>query len=426
MLSFCIVRDGSPASSSSSESEDSVDPVLQKTIGNLLPGKSLWGAAISTAQSANKQNHLLRRTGLDEDMMEIAAWFAGQGGQGNDFSELLGQSLRLFLRHCDPKKCELSVRKAGEMLEALRSDFGAADPTPTAAGSGTGTESPGTFAPGQREGWTLQLLGLQGETKVLRNLPCQITFGNLHEKIREVTGAKDQGCDVKLMLNGTVLQHSRATVLSDMSRCNGMELTYLMQPLGVAEDARFAAAAQQAALREEEEMNLPTQVLPGVYFGHMEPPNLGRLPASRRVSHLQQVQQRKIREDTVEQRHRYQISDEDVLLPPPVDPRLGAVLTTTAMPLPPRRDCYGTYCVESSSMRPRGTAHRKAAVATWDAPKDGAEQKVLSKEEQDRLKEEKAAYDDWRRQVMVCTRLLNTHINRFETDPVKAGPQYVF
>ena len=31
------------------------------------------------------------------------------------------------------------------------------------------------------------------------------------------------------------------------------------------------------------------------------------------------------------------------------------------------------------------------------------------------------------RQVMVCTRLLNTHINRFETDPVKpTGPQYMF
>lgn len=241
------------ASSSSSDSEDSVDPVLQKTIGNLLPGKSLWGAAISTAQSASKQNHLLRRTGLDEDMMEIA---------------------------------------------------------------------------------------------------------------------------------------------------------------------RFAAAAQQAVLREEEEMNMPTQVLPGVYFGHMEPPNLGRLPTSRRISHLQQVEQRKIREDTVEQRDRYQISDEDVLLPPPLDPRLAGIQSAMPMPLPPRRD--------SSSIKPRSTAHRKAAVATWDAIKEVSEQKVLSKEEQDRLKEEKVAYDDWRRQVMVCTRLLNTHINRFETDPVKAGPQYVF
>lgn len=148
-------------------------------------------------------------------------------------SELLGQSLRLFLRHCDPKKCEHSVRKAGEMLEALRSDFGlAATDTPTVWSTGTDTAgTAGTLLPGQQEAWTLKLLGLQGETKVLRNLPCQITFGNLHEKIREVTGAKDQGCDVKLMLNGTVLQHSRATVLSDMSRCNGMELTYLMQPI---------------------------------------------------------------------------------------------------------------------------------------------------------------------------------------------------
>ncbi|CAL1146464.1 unnamed protein product [Cladocopium goreaui] len=402
-------------------------------------------------------------------------------------SELLGQSLRLFLRHCNPKKCEHSVRKAGEMLEALRSDFGlAATDTPTAWSTGTDTAgTAGTLLPGQQEGWTLKLLGLQGEAKVLRNLPCQITFGTLHEKIREVTGAKDQGCDVKLMLNGTVLQHSRATVLSDMSRCNGMELTYLMQPIvphlgrmlaplqslprksridpealmrayetsynqqrrsvqWAVEAARareerltqlisqspegsmwnlsclgsrpFAAAAQQAVLREEEEMNMPTQVLPGVYFGHMEPPNLGRLPTSRRISHLQQVEQRKIREDTVEQRDRYQISDEDVLLPPPLDPRLAGIQST--MPLPPRRD--------SSSIKPRSTAHRKAAVATWDAIKEVSEQKVLSKEEQDRLKEEKVAYDDWRRQVMVCTRLLNTHINRFETDPVKAGPQYVF
>lgn len=234
-----------------------MDPVLQKTIGNLLPGKSLWGAAISTAQSASKQNHLLRRTGLDEDMMEIA---------------------------------------------------------------------------------------------------------------------------------------------------------------------RFAAAAQEAALREEEEMNMPTQVLPGVYFGHMEPPSLGMLPASRRISHLQQVERQKRREDTEQQRDRYQISDEDVLLPPPLDPRLAGLGTMPLMPqsipLPPRRD--------SSSMKPRGTAHRKAAVATWDATKEVSEQKVLSKEEQEKLKEEKVAYDDWRRQVMVCTRLLNTHINRFETDPVKAGPQYVF
>lgn len=128
------------------------------------------------------------------------------------------------------------VRKACEMLEALRSDFGlAATDTPTAWSTGTDTAgTAGTLLPGQQEGWTLKLLGLQGEAKVLRNLPCQITFGTLHEKIREVTGAKDQGCDVKLMLNGTVLQHSRATVLSDMSRCNGMELTYLMQPLGFA------------------------------------------------------------------------------------------------------------------------------------------------------------------------------------------------
>ena len=144
--------------------------------------------------------------------------------------DYLSQWIEIFEMGCG------KVLKAGEMLEALRSDFGlAATDTPTVWSTGTDTAgTAGTLLPGQQEGWTLKLLGLQGETKVLRNLPCQITFGNLHEKIREVTGAKDQGCDVKLMLNGTVLQHSRATVLSDMSRCNGMELTYLMQPLGFA------------------------------------------------------------------------------------------------------------------------------------------------------------------------------------------------
>ena len=127
------------------------------------------------------------------------------------------------------------VRKAGEMLEALRSDFGAGTDSLTAWSTGTDSAgTAGTLPPGQQDGWTLKLLGLQGETKVVCNLPCQITFGHLHEKIREVTGAKEQGCDVKLMLNGTVLQHSRATVLSDMSRCNGMELTYLVQTLGFA------------------------------------------------------------------------------------------------------------------------------------------------------------------------------------------------
>eukprot|EP00434_Breviolum_minutum_P021843 symbB.v1.2.019277.t1/scaffold1573.1/size110978/3 len=240
-----LIQQDSSATASTTDSEesaDSVDPVLQKTIGNLMPGKSLWGAAIKTAQVANKQKHLLRRTGLDEEMMELA---------------------------------------------------------------------------------------------------------------------------------------------------------------------KFAVAAQQAALREEEEMNMPIQVLPGVYFGHLEPPNVSRLPASGRIAHLQKMEKRKVREDTVDQRERYNIPDEDPSLLAPLfgDPR-------GAFPMPFSRDAGKT---------------RRKAVNTWDpGAAKTSDQKVLSQEEQAKLKEEKVAYDDWRREVMVCTRLLNTHINRFETEPVKGAPQYQF
>lgn len=145
---------------------------------------------------------------------------------------------------------------------------------------------------------------------------------------------------------------------------------------GIDEDmmelARFAVAAQQAALREREEQNLVSEAprlalksekkkhgfswifinlswifhgffhleapfrealslfgagfeaLPGVYFGHLERPQL-RLPSSTRMAWLQGLQWRKMREDTApgprnvnchgqaEQRKRFQILDDKVL-----------------------------------------------------------------------------------------------------------------
>lgn len=60
---------------------------------------------------------------------------------------------------------------------------------------------------------------------------ARITFGELHQKVREATGAIDEGCDVQLMLGNTILHHGRAVVLKDMARCDGMELTYIFQPV---------------------------------------------------------------------------------------------------------------------------------------------------------------------------------------------------
>lgn len=60
---------------------------------------------------------------------------------------------------------------------------------------------------------------------------ARITFGELHQKVREATGAIDEGCDVQLMLGNTILHHGRAVVLKDMVRCDGMELTYVLQPV---------------------------------------------------------------------------------------------------------------------------------------------------------------------------------------------------
>ena len=146
-----------------------------------------------------------------------------------DLSELLGHSIRVFLRHVDLNSQSQSILKAHELLEALQSDFGVTSTDPVGK---TAIDSENSTHAAHKEVWTLHLRGLQGEIRKLQNLPCQITFGDLHERIREVTGAKDQGCDVKLFLKGTVLQHSRAFVLNDMARCDGMELTYLLEPIG--------------------------------------------------------------------------------------------------------------------------------------------------------------------------------------------------
>ena len=58
-----------------------------------------------------------------------------------------------------------------------------------------------------------------------------MTFGELHQKVREATGAIDEGCEVQLVLGNTILHHGRAVVLKDMVRCDGMELTYVFQPI---------------------------------------------------------------------------------------------------------------------------------------------------------------------------------------------------
>ena len=147
-----------------------------------------------------------------------------------DLSELLGHSIRVFLRHVDSKLQSKSIRKAHELLEALQSDFGVGT-DPACPACPTAIDSENSIDAAHEDVWTLHLRGVQGEIKQLHNLPCQITFGNLHERIREVTGAKDQGCEVKLLLKGTVLQHSRAFVLNDMARCDGMELTYVLEPI---------------------------------------------------------------------------------------------------------------------------------------------------------------------------------------------------
>lgn len=161
-----------------------------------------------------------------------------------DLGLLLQHTLRIFLRHVEEEStlsraesCRQSVQKAGELLEALHVDFGSASEVfspaerPGTGGSGGNGATEDLREPERAETWSLQLRGLQGQSSELRKLPCEITFGELHQKVREATGAIDEGCDVQLMLGNTILHHGRAVVLKDMARCDGMELTYIFQPV---------------------------------------------------------------------------------------------------------------------------------------------------------------------------------------------------
>mmetsp|Transcript_64660 Transcript_64660/g.151982 ORF Transcript_64660/g.151982 Transcript_64660/m.151982 type:complete len:489 (-) Transcript_64660:100-1566(-) len=158
--------------------------------------------------------------------------------------------------------------------------------------------------------------------------------------------------------------------------------------------AEFAVAAQQAAMREEQEAHLPVEVLPGVYFGHTESPRSNLLPRTPKVGRLQTLEHKRLQEDNVHQRKILNITHEDH---PPFSRMSSAV--------PREEDLHRT-------------GGKKKMASTWgDLTKEPAPPK-LSAEEEERIKEEKAQYDDWRRQVLLCARHLSTHINLFETDPL--------
>ncbi|CAE7723884.1 PARC [Symbiodinium pilosum] len=158
--------------------------------------------------------------------------------------------------------------------------------------------------------------------------------------------------------------------------------------------AEFAVAAQQAAMREAQEAQLPVEVLPGVYFGHLESPRSTLLPRTPKVGRLQKLEHSKLQQDNVHQRK---------LLSLPHQDRDYEYFRMDFMPK-----------MEEPKTSATGTGRRKMA-STWDAGKEPQQKGPLSAEEEERIKEEKAQYDDWRRQVLLCARHLNTHINRFET-----------
>ncbi|CAE7266795.1 unnamed protein product [Symbiodinium sp. CCMP2456] len=168
--------------------------------------------------------------------------------------------------------------------------------------------------------------------------------------------------------------------------------------------AEFAVAAQQAAVREVEEAALPAEALPGVYFGHLESPRSTLLPKTPRVGRLQKLEHEKRDQDNVHQRK---------LLCLPHKDRDYDLLR---MNLPAGEEQRSTTA---------GGNKRKMA-STWEHGKEGPSKGPLSPEEEERIKEEKAQYDDWRRQVLLCARHLTTHISRFETDPLVGAGKGVF
>ncbi|CAE7042292.1 Ank2 [Symbiodinium sp. CCMP2456] len=77
------------------------------------------------------------------------------------------------------------------------------------------------------------LHGLQGEHKELRDVPLRETFAAFCRRVREVTGAVDEGHDVQLVHGACVLTAAGTTPLSslDVFQSSGphVELTYLIK-----------------------------------------------------------------------------------------------------------------------------------------------------------------------------------------------------
>lgn len=189
--------------------------------------------------------------------------------------------------------------------------------------------------------------------------------------------------------------YAKATAASDphMARRGGLDEEMIAM-------AEFAVAAQQAAMREQEQASLPAEALPGVYFGHMESPRSTLLPKTPRVGRLQKLEHEKLDQDNVHQRK---------LLCLPHKDRDFHLLRMNVLP-----------ATEEQRSTTAGANKRKMA-STWEQGKEQPSKGPLSPEEEERIKEEKAQYDDWRRQVLLCARHLTTHISRFETDPLVGG-----
>jgi len=168
--------------------------------------------------------------------------------------------------------------------------------------------------------------------------------------------------------------------------------------------AEFAVAAQQAAMREVEEAALPAEALPGVYFGHMESPRSTLLPKTPRVGRLQKLEHEKLDQDNVHQRK---------LLCLPHKDRDFDLLRMNLLPA-------------AEDQKSMTAANKRKMASTWEHGKEPPSKGPLSPEEEERIKEEKAQYDDWRRQVLLCARHLTTHISRFETDPLVGAGKGLF
>ncbi|CAE7238566.1 unnamed protein product [Symbiodinium natans] len=98
---------------------------------------------------------------------------------------------------------------------------------------------------------------------------------------------------------------TKATTDAKLQRRGGLDADMIAM-------AEFAVAAQRAALREAEEASLPVQVLPGVYFGHMDSPQSTLLPKTPKVGRLRKLEHKKLTQDNVHQRKLLSLPQEDL------------------------------------------------------------------------------------------------------------------